>query len=93
MRVQVIHVHVLKHQDTGLLMAVSDDLPGLIVHGRSEAELETRIPNAIRDLLEASGGYVESVTMERDKRHVPEFGPPAFIANAALTNNPVRRDA
>ena len=67
-------------------MAFSEDMPGLVVHGRSDEELDEKLPGAIRDLLEARGFTVVHVTLVRDKEHaVPDFGPPAFIASASLT--------
>ena len=66
-------------------MAMSDDMPGLVVHARSDEELERKLPLAIRDLLQASGFEVGDVTLMRDDSVVPaSFGPPAFIANASL---------
>lgn len=50
-----IEVHILTNRESGLLLAVSDDLKGLYVHGRTEAQLFERIPQAIKALLEASG--------------------------------------
>jgi hypothetical protein len=58
---RVITIQVARHQQTGLLVAYSDDLRGLYVHGRSEEELRERIPVAIRDILEADGHEVDSV--------------------------------
>jgi hypothetical protein len=64
-------------------MAVSDDMPGLIVHARSQEELENRLPGIVRDLLEADGHMVEHVHLERDS-NLADFDPPAFIASACL---------
>lgn len=41
------------HSKTGLIVATSSDLPGLIVHGRTHADLDRAIPDAIKALLEA----------------------------------------
>jgi predicted RNase H-like HicB family nuclease len=54
-------VETVEHRETGLLVAMSDDLPGLYVHGRSEEELEERIPVAIKALLEAQGLKVGAI--------------------------------
>ncbi len=48
-------IGVLQHKGTDLLIATSEDLKGLMVHARTEEELEERIPEAIRELLEAEG--------------------------------------
>jgi hypothetical protein len=81
-----IKIKVLRYNKTGLLMAMSEDMPGLIVHGRSDEELERKLPLAVRDLLEADGHEVVQVTVVRDESSSPHnFGPPAFIANASLT--------
>lgn len=55
MKEKIIKIRVLCHQTTGLLMATSEDIAGLVVHGRSNEELEKKIPLAVRDLLQASG--------------------------------------
>ncbi len=82
---KTIRIKVLEHQRTDLLMAFSPDMPGLVVHGRSAGELEEKIPGALKDLLEAQGFVVEHVDLIRDNEHaLPDFGPPAFIANASL---------
>lgn len=81
-----IRIKVLCHQKTGLLMAMSDDMPGLVVNARSDEELEHKLPLAVRDLLEAAGNEVVQVTVVRDESSAPHnFGPQAFIANASLT--------
>lgn len=54
-------VEIVLHQGTGLLVAVSDDLPGLYVHGRSTDELSDRIPLAIKAILEADGSPVSEI--------------------------------
>lgn len=54
-------VETIKHRKTGLKVAVSDDLPGLYVHGRSDEELFERIPIAIKAMLEASGEEVGEI--------------------------------
>ncbi|HXF53382.1 MAG TPA: DUF1902 domain-containing protein [Hyphomicrobiaceae bacterium] len=68
------------------MMAISDDLPGLVVHARSDEELERKLAIVVRDLLEAEGFKVVSLTLRREE-DIPlsDFGPPAFIAKASLT--------
>jgi hypothetical protein len=66
-------------------MAVSEDLRGLVVHAHSEEEMEAKLPTAVQELLEAEGHRVDAVSLMRDKfSAIPDFGPPAFIANASL---------
>jgi hypothetical protein len=85
---KAIRIRTLRHPGTDLLTAVSDDLPGLVVHGYSDAELERKIPIVIRNLLEAEGFDVIELTVGPDADNsVREFGPPAFIANASLTGS------
>lgn len=69
---RTITVDVLQHEATGLMVALSPEMKGLIVHGRSDSELMERIPIAIRDLMEAEGCKVESVVP------VNEDVPPGF---------------
>jgi predicted esterase len=86
MHEKIIKIRVLSHSTTGLLMAMSDDMPGLVVHGRSDEDLERKLPAALRELLEASGFTVVDVTLMRDESAaMHNFGPPAFIANASLS--------
>ncbi len=75
-----IRIHVLTHSTTDLLIATSDDLPGLMVAGRSHEQLQHDLPAAIKELLEANGRLVVSV----DKIDVAEtnFQPLSMIANA-----------
>jgi hypothetical protein len=76
---------LLRHRTSDLLMAVSEDLAGLVVHAHSEEEMEAKLPAAVQDLLEAEGYTVATVSLMRDKfSATPDFGPPAFIANASL---------
>lgn len=75
-------IRLLKHKTTDLMLAVSDDLTGLMVPGRSEEEVVERLPRAIRELLEADGKEVASIELEEDSP--TDFIPPAYIANARL---------
>lgn len=50
-----IEISVVKHKTTGILVATSDDMRGLFVHGKTMEELDERIPSAIVALLEAKG--------------------------------------
>lgn len=89
---QVIHIHILEHRTTDLLVAVSDDLYGLVVHGRSEEEIRDRLPGVIRELIEAQGHQLLSLDVKQDDRLARAgFGLPAYVASAALVDQ--RRDA
>ena len=82
---RIIKIQIHSHRKTGLLMATSSDMPGLVVHGRSEDDLKQKLPGAVQDLLEAAGHEVTYVSVVVDEdRTIPEFGPAAFIASASL---------
>lgn len=86
MQERTFHVYMLQHKETGLLVAVSAELAGLVVHGHSPDEIESRLADIIHDLLEAEGHKVQSVTVERDERLAKAgFALPPYIASAALT--------
>jgi hypothetical protein len=65
-----VRIQILRHRDSDLLVAFSDDLPGLYVQGRSEEELARRIPIVMRDLLEAQGKIVARI--ERGEDDTPD---------------------
>jgi hypothetical protein len=48
-----IRITLMTHRKSGLMVAVSPDVPGLYVHGKSEEEITARIPIAVRALREA----------------------------------------
>ena len=83
---KTIQIKVLSFSKSDLLMAISEDLPGLVVHTRSSDELESRLPQVVRDLLEADGFNVDNVTVERESARPvpPEFRTAAYIASASL---------
>lgn len=54
MQERIINIEVLNHEQSGLMVAVSDDLPGLYVHGTSFEEVRSRVPAAIKSLVSAS---------------------------------------
>ncbi len=57
-----IYVDVVQHRTTGLLMAVSRDLPGLHVAGNTMDEIEEELPLVIKALVEATEKRVVHVT-------------------------------
>ena len=67
---RLITIQTLRHRETGLIVAMSDDMSGLYVHARSEADLLQRIPIAIRDILEADGYQVLQLS---EVRMLPKF--------------------
>jgi hypothetical protein len=80
-----IRVFIAENSETGLLVALSHDMRGLTVTGKSEAEIETALPGVLRSLLEAKGRRVLSVTMEPGERDLPAgFTFPSLIASAEL---------
>tara|TARA_B100000949_G_C14049540_1_gene352976 strand:- start:239 stop:502 length:264 start_codon:yes stop_codon:yes gene_type:complete len=72
----VFTVQVISNKQTGLLIAMSDELPGLFVHGRSEEEIDERVPQAIKALLEAKGETVGAIVPLEEKRLSPAFSQP-----------------
>lgn len=74
-----IHVDVLKHRATGLLMAVSDDLPGLHVAADTTEELQAELPIVIKALIEASEKHhvavssVEEISLDGWERRYFKF--------------------
>ena len=88
MEERTIRVTLRKHDTSPLLAATSDDLPGLLVFGRTREEIADKLPIAIRELLQAMGYQVISLTAVADERMSKAgFGPPAFIANASLVKS------
>jgi Domain of unknown function (DUF1902) len=69
-------IQILRYQDSDLLTAFSDDLPGLLVPARSHAELDERLPRAVKELLEAQGGTDVSVDLE----DAPAGSPKGFVS-------------
>ena len=80
-----IRIMILRHRKTDLLMAISDDLRGLMVPARSEEDILAKLPAAIQELLEAGGHSAVSVDPVREDPNFPaDFIPPAFITNAHM---------
>lgn len=77
-------VETITHRKTGLLIAMSNDLPGLYVHGRNEDELNDRVPQAIKALLEAAGETDVMIVRCEDEELSPNFK--ANVAHYALNN-------
>lgn len=80
-----ILVQVVANRQSGLLVAVSDDLTGLMVAARTEEQIEEELPMAIQEMLEAAGHIVVSVTTAPETRGLPaEFSSSVLIASARL---------
>lgn len=78
-------INVVQHKSSDLLVALSPDLPGLMVPGRSVNEIEERLPAAMQELLEARGFKVVRIETTPENDHLPEaFAKPGFKANAQL---------
>jgi hypothetical protein len=85
---RTIRITLRRHDETGLLAAMSEDLVGLVVFGRTPEEIATKLPIAVRELLEALGYVVHSATVLPDNRASGAgFGLPAYIANASLVKS------
>ena len=74
-----ISVSFVRHSKTGLIVATSDDLPGLIVHGRTFAELDKAIPFAIKSLLEADSQATVTVEKRGESVNVPTAFEPSVL--------------
>jgi hypothetical protein len=86
MQGRTIHIYLLQHKERQLFVAVSAELSGLVIHGHSPEDIESRLEGVIWDLLEAEGHRVTSVAVHRDERLAQAgFALPPYIANAALT--------
>lgn len=48
-----IRIEIMTHRPSGLMVAVSPDMPGLYVHGDSEEEIKGRVPVAVQALIDA----------------------------------------
>ncbi|MFT3972012.1 MAG: hypothetical protein QM699_00600 [Amaricoccus sp.] len=55
METKVLLIHVLPSNKTGLLVAMSPDMPGFLAHGHSAEELKAHIVAALGALIEAQG--------------------------------------
>jgi hypothetical protein len=79
---KMIEIEIVHHARSNLLMAYSKDLPGLLVSGRSETEIDEKLPGAIREILEAEGNENVRVTIEPE----PNDLPPTFISSKFKAN-------
>jgi hypothetical protein len=77
---RVIRIQARVSRSTKLMAYYSDDLPGLLVVGHSPAEITSKLPGAIRELLEARGHRVGDLAISDDDAPA-DFGPPGFIVH------------
>ena len=62
-RNRYLNIQVKVHRPTGMLAAVSSDLQGLLVVGANEQEIESKLPGAIRELMDAMGTPLTDVEL------------------------------
>ena len=78
-------IEIVRYAKTDLLMAFSNELPGLLVPARGETQLDQRLEGAIRELLEAQGATNVSLTLRSEPSELPpEFIPSRYKARASL---------
>ena len=76
---ETIHVNIRQHKKTGLLIAVSDEMPGLLASAPDKETLLARIPKLIAALLEAEGK--EGVLVRHVEDDLEQAG---FESNSAI---------
>jgi hypothetical protein len=85
MEQRTVRVSILKHRETDLLTTRSEEMPGLMLHARSEAEIVEWLVPTIREMFERDGFSVADVDLVRDtQREVAHFWPSFFVANVSL---------
>jgi hypothetical protein len=73
------------HKGTGLMMALCNELSGLVVHAHSDEELDEKIPAALRSFLIHTQGDDSEWVLIKDAP--PGFTPLAYIAERSLRNS------
>ncbi len=58
-----IRINLLRQKKSGLIAAVSEDLPGLMTVGTSIDEIEERLPFAIQQIIAAQYGEHVNLTL------------------------------
>jgi hypothetical protein len=80
-----IEIRTLIHTGTGLMMAVCDELKGFSVVGDTYAEIERKLPDALRDHFDLLGFEVGTLDVHsEDEDSGFRAMPPAIIAEASL---------
>jgi len=80
---EVVHVHIIVHRHTGLVLGTTDDIPGFVVHANDEDEMEAKLAPALNSFMRALGHDVTYAEVERNEP-APGFGPSEFIARRSL---------
>jgi hypothetical protein len=84
---KTLYIKTLVHKGTGALLAVSDDLSGFMVAGKTHEEIENKLAGALRDHFDLLGFELISIDVSsEDDDEVAGFDRslPAFIARASL---------
>src|SRR5581483_8281689 len=84
---KTIHIKTLVHKSTGALLAVSDDLSGFMVAGKTHDEIERKLEGALRDHFDLLGVELISISLSsEDENEIGGFDRslPAFIARASF---------
>lgn len=84
---KTININTLVHRSTGALMAVSEDLEGFSLAGKSHDEILRKLEGALRDYFDLLGFDLISINVSsKDDGEITGFNPrlPAFIARASL---------
>jgi hypothetical protein len=82
---KMFDIDIVRYNKSNLLMAFSQDIPGLLVSGRSETEIDEKLPGAIREILEAEGNTNISIQIRPEPDNLPaEFSARKFRANISL---------
>jgi len=75
-----IRVGLLRSRKTGLIAAVSDDLPGLMTVGKTIEDIEERLPAAISQLIKAQyDADVEVELVDGDDEGFFSLGEPRIL--------------
>lgn len=77
-----IEITIMQHRSTGLLMAVSRDVPGFVVHAHTDEEMQEKLVPAYKAFKEALGEPLDGEYELLDKS-APGFWPPVFVLHSA----------
>lgn len=81
---RLIDVAIQEHKVTHLLVATSKSMPGLYVAARSVEQIRRELPGAIRELLEAEGNVVHSVSADQEASNPTGFQDWNLVASALM---------
>jgi hypothetical protein len=84
-RAYTIRVHLVRHAESGLTVALSRDLRGLMVSGADERQIWQRVPGSIKELLEAQGQVVAAVSAAPEDEGLPDgFTSASYLAQVRM---------